>query len=138
MTDVDAALRGLGIVYFGNDWNAENRTSSHHVASRLAQRIFIFKLGPVINTGQQVAQLNIALLQFTTDPADMIGFKPQQEKNQPGRDKNEEGALNGLQHMLVGGGKETALDNDIRQHDPHQTEGQIKDSHTARRRTALP
>lgn len=39
MTDVDAALRGLGIVYFGNDWNAENRTSSHHVASRLAQRM---------------------------------------------------------------------------------------------------
>lgn len=39
MTDVDAALRGRGIVYFGNDWNAENRTSSHHVAMRLAQRM---------------------------------------------------------------------------------------------------
>lgn len=39
MTDVDAALRGRGIVYFGNDWNAENRTSSHHVAVRLAQRM---------------------------------------------------------------------------------------------------
>jgi glycosyltransferase involved in cell wall biosynthesis len=25
-----------GIVYFGNDWFAENRTSSHHVATRLA------------------------------------------------------------------------------------------------------
>lgn len=32
--------RGLGdhgIVYFGNDWFAENRTSSHHVAKRLAE-----------------------------------------------------------------------------------------------------
>jgi glycosyltransferase involved in cell wall biosynthesis len=29
-------LEGYGIVYFGNDWYAENRTSSHHVAVRLA------------------------------------------------------------------------------------------------------
>lgn len=28
----------LGIVYFGNDWFAENRTSSHHIARRLAGR----------------------------------------------------------------------------------------------------
>lgn len=26
------------IVFFGNDWNAENRTSSHHIARRLGQR----------------------------------------------------------------------------------------------------
>jgi glycosyltransferase involved in cell wall biosynthesis len=26
------------IIYFGNDWNAENRTSSHHIAARLAKR----------------------------------------------------------------------------------------------------
>jgi glycosyltransferase involved in cell wall biosynthesis len=26
------------IVYFGNDWSAENRTSSHHIAARLAAR----------------------------------------------------------------------------------------------------
>lgn len=31
----------VGIVYFGNDWFAENRTSSHHIASRLAQRFRI-------------------------------------------------------------------------------------------------
>ncbi|HJW45980.1 MAG TPA: glycosyltransferase [Lysobacter sp.] len=37
MTDERAALLGLGIVYFGNDWHAENRTSSHHIAVRLAQ-----------------------------------------------------------------------------------------------------
>lgn len=26
------------IIYFGNDWRADNRTSSHHIARRLAQR----------------------------------------------------------------------------------------------------
>ncbi len=31
-------LGDCGIVYFGNDWYAENRTSSHHVAVRLARR----------------------------------------------------------------------------------------------------
>jgi glycosyltransferase involved in cell wall biosynthesis len=29
-------LQGLGIVYFGNEWFAENRTSSHHMARQLA------------------------------------------------------------------------------------------------------
>jgi glycosyltransferase involved in cell wall biosynthesis len=28
----------VNIIYFGNDWFAENRTSSHHIARRLAQR----------------------------------------------------------------------------------------------------
>jgi glycosyltransferase involved in cell wall biosynthesis len=32
------ALDQFGIVYFGNDWSAENRTSSHHIAERLAER----------------------------------------------------------------------------------------------------
>lgn len=35
-TVADLAVDGLGVVYFGNDWNAENRTSSHHIARRLA------------------------------------------------------------------------------------------------------
>lgn len=34
----DLAEDGLGVVYFGNDWFAENRTSSHHIARRLAGR----------------------------------------------------------------------------------------------------
>lgn len=34
---VAAPLRGHGVVYFGNDWHATNRTSSHHIAVRLAQ-----------------------------------------------------------------------------------------------------
>ena len=32
-------LRRYGVVYFGNDWFAENRTSSHHIARRLSQLI---------------------------------------------------------------------------------------------------
>ncbi len=36
--DISAAESPIGIVYFGNDWFAENRTSSHHIAQRLAQR----------------------------------------------------------------------------------------------------
>jgi len=30
---------GRGIVYFGNEWYAENRTSSHHIARRLAPHV---------------------------------------------------------------------------------------------------
>lgn len=30
---------GVGVVYFGNDWAAENRTSSHHIAARLAGHV---------------------------------------------------------------------------------------------------
>jgi len=32
------ASLGHPIVYFGNDWNADNRTSSHHVAEQLARK----------------------------------------------------------------------------------------------------
>jgi glycosyltransferase involved in cell wall biosynthesis len=32
----EAPFGDCGVVYFGNDWYAENRTSSHHVAMRLA------------------------------------------------------------------------------------------------------
>lgn len=31
-------LREFALIYFGNDWHAENRTSSHHVAERLSRR----------------------------------------------------------------------------------------------------
>jgi glycosyltransferase involved in cell wall biosynthesis len=34
----DGQMRCPPIVYFGNDWSAENRTSSHHVARWLARR----------------------------------------------------------------------------------------------------
>ncbi|MGH8172431.1 MAG: glycosyltransferase [Rhodanobacteraceae bacterium] len=37
MSEVASPLGPRGIVYFGNDWFAENRTSSHHIASRLAR-----------------------------------------------------------------------------------------------------
>ena len=39
MSEGHPSLQGLGVVYFGNDWHAENRTSSHHLATRLAQRM---------------------------------------------------------------------------------------------------
>ncbi len=32
------SLSQFAIIYFGNDWTAENRTSSHHVAEHLAKR----------------------------------------------------------------------------------------------------
>jgi glycosyltransferase involved in cell wall biosynthesis len=34
----DSFLKDFGIIYFGNDWFAENRTSSHHIAERLSER----------------------------------------------------------------------------------------------------
>jgi hypothetical protein len=37
MSEAASPLGPRGIVYFGNDWFAENRTSSHHIARRLAQ-----------------------------------------------------------------------------------------------------
>jgi glycosyltransferase involved in cell wall biosynthesis len=33
--DLMSGLRDFSVVYFGNDWFAENRTSSHHIARRL-------------------------------------------------------------------------------------------------------
>ncbi len=33
-----SSLGQFAVIYFGNDWFAENRTSSHHVAERLAER----------------------------------------------------------------------------------------------------
>lgn len=39
MTDASGFPADTGIIYFGNDWYAENRTSSHHVAVRLARRM---------------------------------------------------------------------------------------------------
>jgi glycosyltransferase involved in cell wall biosynthesis len=39
MTEPRDAFAGCGVIYFGNAWNAENRTSSHHVALRLARRM---------------------------------------------------------------------------------------------------
>lgn len=36
-TNLGPSLAGCSVVYFGNDWFAENRTSSHHIAQRLGQ-----------------------------------------------------------------------------------------------------
>lgn len=37
MSEAASPFGSRGIVYFGNDWFAENRTSSHHIARRLAR-----------------------------------------------------------------------------------------------------
>lgn len=37
MTERIDLPEGCAVVYFGNDWHAENRTSSHHIAARLAR-----------------------------------------------------------------------------------------------------
>jgi glycosyltransferase involved in cell wall biosynthesis len=37
--ECDSALEGFQVIYFGNDWFAENRTSSHHIARRLATHV---------------------------------------------------------------------------------------------------
>ena len=55
MADPRDPLGGHGIIYFGNDWQAENRTSSHHVAIRLAQR---FPVLYVSSPGMRKPQAN--------------------------------------------------------------------------------
>jgi len=41
MDDARLSFKDLGVVYFGNDWHSENRTSSHHVATRLASAMSV-------------------------------------------------------------------------------------------------
>ena len=33
-----SSIDQFGVIYFGNDWSAENRTSSHHIGERLSER----------------------------------------------------------------------------------------------------
>ena len=67
------ALNEFGIVYFGNDWFAENRTSSHHVAARLAQRTRVLYVdSPGLRapkaTGRDFRKLRRKLLQAAARP----------------------------------------------------------------------
>ena len=41
MDDARLSFKDLGVVYFGNDWHSENRTSSHHMATRLASSMSV-------------------------------------------------------------------------------------------------
>ncbi len=50
-----AAFNALSIVYFGNDWFGENRTSSHHIARRLVDR---YKLLYVEVPGLRAPEMN--------------------------------------------------------------------------------
>ena len=36
--DIDRSVSGYKVLYFGNDWHAENKTSSHHIAEELSRK----------------------------------------------------------------------------------------------------
>jgi glycosyltransferase involved in cell wall biosynthesis len=67
------SIGDFGIVYFGNDWFAENRTSSHHVAERLAQRTAVLYVdspglrAPKVN-GRDLRKLCHTLLALARPP----------------------------------------------------------------------
>jgi glycosyltransferase involved in cell wall biosynthesis len=66
-------LQEFGIVYFGNDWFAENRTSSHHVAARLAERTRVLYVdSPGLRapkaTGRDLRKLHRKLVQAAAKP----------------------------------------------------------------------
>lgn len=51
------ALRGYSVIYFGNDWFAENRTSSHHIARRLSSLVPVLYIEtPGIRAPQSTAR----------------------------------------------------------------------------------
>lgn len=63
----------LSVLYFGNDWFAENRTSSHHVAQRLAQRFELFYIEcpgirPPSGSGRDLMKIVRALRRFLNGP----------------------------------------------------------------------
>src|SRR5437899_8602403 len=50
-------LRKCCVIYFGNDWFAENRTSSHHIARRLSRVIpMLYVETPGIRAPQATAR----------------------------------------------------------------------------------
>ena len=67
------SLSDFDIVYFGNDWFAENRTSSHHVAARLAKRTRVLYVdSPGLRapkaTGRDLRKLRRKLLTAAAKP----------------------------------------------------------------------
>ena len=68
-----ASLRDFDVVYFGNDWFAENRTSSHHVAAQLARRTRVLYVDcPGLRapkaTGRDLRKLQRKLLMAASKP----------------------------------------------------------------------
>lgn len=66
-------LNQFGVLYFGNDWFAENRTSSHHIAERLAgQTRVLYVDAPGLRapkaTGRDIRKLLRKLLQAARAP----------------------------------------------------------------------
>lgn len=63
----------LTILYFGNDWFAENRTSSHHIARRLAKQFDLFYIEcpgmrPPSGSGRDLMKIVRAVRRFMKGP----------------------------------------------------------------------
>jgi glycosyltransferase involved in cell wall biosynthesis len=56
------ALRDYSVVYFGNDWFAENRTSSHHIARRLGKVVPVLYIETPGSRGPQKSARDIRKL----------------------------------------------------------------------------
>jgi len=61
------------VLYFGNDWFAENRTSSHHIALRLAQHFDVYYiecpgLRPPSGSGRDLKKIARAVRRFCAGP----------------------------------------------------------------------
>jgi hypothetical protein len=62
------------IIYFGNDWNAENRTSSHHIAEQLSKRhpmIYVECPGmraPTMSSGRDIKKIFSKLFKVFKGP----------------------------------------------------------------------
>lgn len=68
-----AQLSDYDIIYFGNDWFGENRTSSHHLAARLAERTRVLYVdSPGLRapkaTGRDLRKLQRKLVQAAGKP----------------------------------------------------------------------
>ena len=73
LAPVDSSSQELVFLYFGNDWLAENRTSSHHIARRLARqhRLYYIEcpgLRAPSGSGRDLKKIWIKLRRFLSGP----------------------------------------------------------------------
>jgi glycosyltransferase involved in cell wall biosynthesis len=57
-----SGLRDYSVVYFGNDWFAENRTSSHHIARRLGKLVPVLYIETPGSRGPQTSVRDVRKL----------------------------------------------------------------------------
>src|SRR5262249_50440823 len=68
-----AGSNAAPILFFGNDWSAENGTSSHHIASWLAPRRKVYYIeGPALraprSSGRHLRKIAAKVLRFLRGP----------------------------------------------------------------------